>query len=377
MFIIKKKLSSLIATAAFVVTNNNTANAAALRRVTENSAESRDVEAEVSINSKNDIDRSVPNESIETALDGIISMIEPDVLDEVIPNSASILGCVRANNNAELESLITAAGEGGEVRLCPGIVDFNEQIMLTDSITIACAGPKYSCIFDGKGVTRHLSNTFDSSSAYAFSGIAFINGFWDESQMGFGAAGSVNFARGSSLFDRCLFYNNRVVFSSGSGSSAAGGAIFAFGGTTVVNNCVFLGNTATSESSTAEGGAIHVRDENLSVLDSTFTKNEALQDDPSAVNGLGETGGGGAIYIYAVFGDINFLVAGSVFELNKASVEGGAVHINDDEINGGEVKVGWINNNELLFGNTANEGCGGIFDFTSKTCDRVGDNFSV
>ena len=150
-----------------------------------------------------------------------------------------------------------------------------------------------------------------------------------------------------------------------------GGAINASGGTTVVNNCVFLENTATSESGGVYGGAINVYNGNLSVLDCTFTKNEALQDDPSAFDG---SGGGGAIY---AFGNSNLLVAGSVFELNEASNEGGAALISNS--NGGKVKVGWINNNELLFGNTADadEGCGGIFDFTSKTCDRVGDNFSV
>ena len=46
------------------------------------------------------------------------------------------------------------------------------------------AGLKYSCIFDDKGVTWHLVSK--SSSAYAFGGIAFINGFS-------GLGGSVSF----------------------------------------------------------------------------------------------------------------------------------------------------------------------------------------
>ena len=143
-------------------------------------------------------------------------MIKPGALGAVFPsNSISILGlCVRAKDNAELQSLIAAAGESGEIRLCPGIVNFNEEITLTYSITIACAGPKFSCIFDGNGAKRHLSSASTSSSAYAFSGIAFINGFSDD-----GYGGSVNvsgvFEVGvSSLFDRCLFYNNRAFSSS-------------------------------------------------------------------------------------------------------------------------------------------------------------------
>ena len=61
------------------------------------------------------------------------------------------------------------------------------------------------------------------------------------------------------------------------------------------NNCVFLGNVvATSKSDTesdqeAYGGAMYVRYGNLSVLDCTFKKNRALQDNSSTF------GGGGAI----------------------------------------------------------------------------------
>ena len=282
MFITKNSIASLIAAAGFAVTNINTVNAAALRHVPEDRSDSRDAGKEVSISSNNDINRSVPDESTNgTTYEGIISMIKPATLGEVFPNSFSILGCVRAKDNVELQSLIDAADTGGEVRLCPGIVEFNDVIYLTASITITCAGPKYSCIFDGKGVTWHLVS--ESSSAYAFSGIAFVNGLSYGSGDGYG--GSVYFygPTSTSLFDRCLFYNNGV-FSSGAAAVIApavssiriavhacftfavhiqltlslnsscvyffqgGGAFAAFGGTTVVNNCVFLGNTATSES---------------------------------------------------------------------------------------------------------------------------------
>ena len=57
-----------------------------------------------------------------------------------------------------------------------------------------------------------------------------------------------------------------------------GGALFAYAGTIVVNSCVFLGNVASSESASgAYGRAIDVFDDDLSVLDCTFTKNKALQ----------------------------------------------------------------------------------------------------
>mmetsp|Transcript_5010 Transcript_5010/g.12565 ORF Transcript_5010/g.12565 Transcript_5010/m.12565 type:complete len:375 (+) Transcript_5010:231-1355(+) len=374
MFIIMKSLSSLIATAAFVVTNNKTANAGALPHLSEDSLDSRDAEAELSVHQKTDLNTFVPDEannSIGTTYDSIISMIKPNILDEVLPNSASMLGCVRAKDSEELYRLIVAADPGGEVRLCPGIVEFNEEIVLTDSITIACAGPKYSCMFDGNGVTRHLVS--ESSSAYAFSGIAFINGFSGLSGIG----GSVQFGdigtnAPTSLFDRCLFDGNRAISSS---SFAGGGAILVVGGATVVNNCVFLGNAAISTaesnmSSYAYGGAIEIVNGDLSVLDCTFTENRALQDDLSPQ----AQGGGGAIFFVSYGPNINILVAGSVLELNEASNEGGAALIRESF--GGKVKVGWINNNELLFGNTAGERCSDIFD-ASDTCVSVGDNFSV
>jgi len=349
--------------------NANPTNAGALRHLSEDSLDSRDAEAEVSLHQKTDLNTFVPDEadnSIGTTYDSIISMIKPDFHGAVTPNSVSIFGCARSDDNDELERLIDAAGPGGEVRLCPGKVEFNNEIKLTKSITIACAGPKFSCIFDGNGVTRHLYSA--SSSAYAFSGIAFINGFSDGvNDDGFG--GSVNFdGDESSLFDRCLFYNNRVKGSFGPG----GGAIYMSGKTIAVNNCVFLGNVATSTSECeTNGGAIYVYNSNLSVLDCTFKKNSALQDDPTTF------GGGGAIYMLASdTNPIDLLVAGSVFELNEASDYGGVALIKEyDDV--GKVNVVWINNNELIFGNTDNDRCDGVLVKRSNTCASVGDNFSV
>ena len=152
-----------------------------------------------------------------------------------------------------------------------------------------------------------------------------------------------------------------------------------------MNNCVFLENVgkATSSSSTSysNGGAIRVSNGDLSVLDSTFKKNSAFQVNPSP----SAVGGGGAIYMESgpscANGICKLLVAGSVFELNEASNEGGAVFIK--QVGSGEatLKVGWINNNAFLFDNTAGETCEDVFvsntiDTTTK-CVSVGDNVSV
>ena len=98
-------------------------------------------------------------------------------------------------------------------------------------------------------------------------------------------------------------------------------------------------------------------------MDCTFTKNKALQ------------GEGGAINFASYDKNINILVSGSVFESNEASIAGGAARISN--ATGEKVNVGWINNNELIFGNTAGERCGDIFYELPDTCVSVGDNFSV
>ena len=200
--------------------NANPTNAGALRHLSKDSSDSRGAEAEVSIQSKTDFDSFAPNEaknSIGTTYDSIISMIKPDFVGAVTPNSVSIFGCARADDNDELESIITAAEPGGEVRLCPGKVEFNNEIELTKSITITCAGPKFSCIFDGNGLTRHFIS--ESDSDLAFSGIAFING-----QTLSGAGGSVKLTsisiyQNTILFDCCLFFDNRAYGSASYGVS--------------------------------------------------------------------------------------------------------------------------------------------------------------
>ena len=80
--------------------------------------------------------------------------------------------------------------------------------------------------------------------------------------------------------------------------------------------------------------------------------------------------------MYASSGTFHLLVVGSVFELNEASDEGGAVAFNERD-GQGTLKVDWINNNKLIFGNTAGEACGGVRNLISDTCVSVGDNFSV
>ena len=77
----------------------------------------------------------------------IISMINPNHKKDVVqflksssPHPVSMLGCAKANNDTELASLISGSDDGDTILLCPGKVTFNNEIELTKSITIKCAG---------------------------------------------------------------------------------------------------------------------------------------------------------------------------------------------------------------------------------------------
>ena len=141
-----------------------------------------------------------------------------------------------------------------------------------------------------------------------------------------------------------------------------GGAIYATDAKAVVNNCVFLDNTAvtTAAGKNAFGGAISSSGE-LTVFDSIFKNNKAIQADTT----VSESGGGA---IDASLSDV--LVLNSVFELNEASNVGGAALLDD------ESSVAWYNNKELLFGNDAGVDCNGA-NVVGERCFSVGENFSV
>ena len=138
----------------------------------------------------------------------------------------------------------------------------------------------------------------------------------------------------------------------------------------MVNNCLFINNvaecTAAAVDKTARGGAIRSFAGKLTVVDSIFKNNRAIQaDNPSDISQ-----GGGAIEA-GFSGDV--LVLSSVFELNEASGEGGAA-----QLRGRAQSVAWYNNKELVFGNDALD-CDGakvVGQDGDEDCFSVGDNFS-
>ena len=163
---------------------------------------------------------SMANNTTSIIKDELLSRIKADYHDDVLsftqsssPTHDSIQGsCVHANDDTELGMHINSSPDG-QVRLCPGIVDFDDEIVLTTSITLSCAGPKGSCILDGKEATRHFFS-FEKGVTYTFIGLVLINGLADDDSSLVPYGGSVLFIFSTYIFNDCFFYNNRATSSS-------------------------------------------------------------------------------------------------------------------------------------------------------------------
>ena len=171
---------------------------------------------------------SMVNNTTSIIKDELLSRIKADYHDDVLsftqsslPTHDSIHGsCVQAKDNAELSVYISNAQNigDGQVRLCPGIVDFDDEIVLTTSITLSCAGPTGTCILDGHGETRHFfSGT--GGLTLTFISLVLINGLaGNDSNFG-GLGGSVYSDGSTIIIEGSLFSNNRVTSSSSSAVS--------------------------------------------------------------------------------------------------------------------------------------------------------------
>ena len=174
MLVIKKSILKVV---AGVVTIVNAANADA------DAAHTRGLRAE-----------SLESLASTTSIikDEISSRIEAEFLDDVVsftqssssPTHDSIHGCVKAKDDTELRMYISSSPDG-QVRLCPGIVHFYDEIVLDDSITLSCAGPRGSCILDGNEETRHFVSDTDGITL-SFIGLVLINVLTDDDTANYG-----------------------------------------------------------------------------------------------------------------------------------------------------------------------------------------------
>ncbi len=105
----------------------------------------------------------------------------------------------------------------------------------------------------------------------------------------------------------CTFTNNH---STPAGADIGGGAIYSYGGETVITGSTFAGNSGAS------GGAIGNLRSNLTIVNSSFSQNTALDQNGGAVALDGQN---------KDFGKV-FTLCGVVVTSNTAALEGGGVY---------------------------------------------------
>ena len=164
---------------------------------------------------------SMVNNTTSIIKDELLSRIKADYHDDVLsftqsssPTHDSIHGsCVHANDDTELGMYINSSPDG-QVRLCPGTIHFHNEIVLDDSITLSCAGPKGSCILDGNEETRHfVSET--AGLTLVFIDLTLINGLAKDSSTFGPLGGSVALFGSTIIIEGSLFFNNRAISSTG------------------------------------------------------------------------------------------------------------------------------------------------------------------
>lgn len=197
------------------------------------------------------------------------------------------------NNKLDLEYNFTYAGELGDDVYIDGIV-------ISNALTI-----------DGKGYTINGSDAarifkLDSGASLTLQNITLTNAYSNSN------GGAVYVDAGSALNIKDAIFKDNAI------DGAYGGAIYTLGATTV-DNVTFINNTVkgSEEDSFGDnvnyGGAIATIGSALTIVDSTFTQNNAEDCDESY---------GGAIYVRTS----TISITGSKFNKNTAT-DGGALHI--------------------------------------------------
>ena len=216
------------------------------------------------------------------------------------------LGCVSASDDlndtsdvlaadegsfSELQNMINSAGKGSTINLKTDYAydsSFKDTgILISKPLTIN--GNDHT--IDAKGLSRIFNVEADN---VVISKLNLINGYIDDN------GGAIYWSGdGGSLKDCTLEYNTAL----------AGGAISWYGNNGKIISSTFNRNNATD--SYGYGGAIKVNGEKITITDSTFYKNYALDD-----------GDAGAI---SVDGD-NATIKKCTFERNYANNAGGAIY---------------------------------------------------
>lgn len=266
--------------------------------------------------------------------------------------------------SSDLESQIINSNAGDVILIEPGTYKLS-NIQLTKNITLQGNGNPKDIIIDGEKKSSIF--LIRSPKVHAtFNNITFINGLTHD----FG--GVISIETGNVYVDNCIFINNTAL------SDTNAGAISNYGtkknkGYLLVNNSLFVNNHADHD-----GGAITTCYANSDIYNCVFINNSAHRD-------------GGAIRV-SVFGYGN--VQDCIFMFNHADEWGGAYYSwsgesnikrciflnNTAGTNGGAVMVsGNINIESTIIANNEGGETGGSFYiqqpmYDTKTVINVHDN---
>ncbi len=265
---------------------------------------------------------------------------------------------VNSNNeiSQNLTNRINNANDNDIIIIDPGNYKIH-NITINKNITLQGNGDPRNVILDGEQISS-IFLIHNSSVTARFNNLTFINGKTDN----FG--GAICVETGNTYVDNCIFINNTAL------SDTNGGAISNYGNEEYrsylfVNNSLFLGNHADHD-----GGAITTCYASSDIYNTMFINNSAHRD-------------GGAIRV-SVFGYGN--VQDCIFIYNHADEWGGAYYSwagnssidrciflnNTAGTNGGAIMVsGSLNlTNSLIINNTANE-TGGSFYIQQPMFDAL------
>ncbi|HYF61936.1 MAG TPA: hypothetical protein VD886_03930, partial [Herpetosiphonaceae bacterium] len=232
----------------------------------------------------------------------------------LLPAGRTALGRLGPQTDCNATAIAAAIAAGGTVDVAcasPTVISWANEVTITKNTTIDGHG---TLILDGQNARRllrsennlrvTLRNLTIRNGRSGDQGAGIKVGFWNTF-----AASNVRFENNWSTKDTA--------------QCDGGGAIFIGGGSTAsIAGSVFVNNRANN------GGAINSLRTRLSVTNSSFDQNKALHSD--AMNGFGDCGGGGAIYIDGSRmpndgGPDSLLLLGNTYTGNTSNNHGGAI----------------------------------------------------
>jgi hypothetical protein len=229
----------------------------------------------------------------------------------VVGDGKSAASCTEA----ALRAAVTA---GGVVTFAcgaaPAMITVTSELPVGKDTTIDGGG---TITLSGGGKSRilHITSAWNvPTPLLTVQNLTFTGGFTSDvmNTMSTKMGGGAIFEDGGSLtVINCTFTHNQCATT---GQDVSGGAINGQGvGTLIIVGSTFTGNTGSN------GGAVGTQDENVTVVNSSFTNNAATGTDGNPGNG---GNGGGLTYDGA---HISLTLCGDTFTGNKANAAGGAV----------------------------------------------------